>query len=147
MRVNSDQLIKLCGTLTDPAAETKSIGLPADTLVPCFLLAIWTISSWPKTHIPYPDLVPSRQFHRDQWVLVRLPGLAKKLGTSTRSPTQLNRRAVRRQSGPTRQPVFVRKFRHDVTIFCHLSGLLHLDSFIITWQLLLIYQDKENSGA
>jgi hypothetical protein len=30
MRVRSDQLIKLCGTLTNPAAETKSIGLPAD---------------------------------------------------------------------------------------------------------------------
>jgi len=25
--------------LTNPAAETKSIGLPADALVPCFLLA------------------------------------------------------------------------------------------------------------
>jgi hypothetical protein len=38
-------LIKSCGTLTDPAAETKSIGLPADALVPYFLLAIWTVSS------------------------------------------------------------------------------------------------------
>ena len=32
-------LIKSCGTRTDPAAETKSIGLPADALVSCFLLA------------------------------------------------------------------------------------------------------------
>jgi len=39
MRANFQQLIKFCGTLTDPAAETKSIGLPADALVPCFLLA------------------------------------------------------------------------------------------------------------
>ena len=39
IRLNSFQLIKSCGTLTDPAAETKSIGLPADALVPCFLLA------------------------------------------------------------------------------------------------------------
>jgi hypothetical protein len=31
--------------MTDPAAETKSIGLPADALVPYFLLAIWTILS------------------------------------------------------------------------------------------------------
>jgi len=30
MRVNSFQLIKSCCTRTDPAAETKSIGLPAD---------------------------------------------------------------------------------------------------------------------
>jgi hypothetical protein len=39
MRVKSFQFIKSCGTLTDPSAETKSIGLPADALVPCFLLA------------------------------------------------------------------------------------------------------------
>jgi len=29
MRVKFNQLIKSCGTRTDPAAETKSIGLPA----------------------------------------------------------------------------------------------------------------------
>jgi hypothetical protein len=33
------------GTMTNPAAGTKSIWLAADALVPCFLLAIWTISS------------------------------------------------------------------------------------------------------
>jgi hypothetical protein len=33
-------VIKSCGTQTDPAAETKSIGLPADALAPSFLLAI-----------------------------------------------------------------------------------------------------------
>ncbi len=32
-------------TTTYPSSGTKSIGLPADALVPCFLLAIWTISS------------------------------------------------------------------------------------------------------
>jgi len=35
MRVNIKSLIKVCCTRTDPAAETKSIGLPADALVPC----------------------------------------------------------------------------------------------------------------
>ena len=30
MRVKSLQLLKFCGNLTDPAAETKSIGLAAD---------------------------------------------------------------------------------------------------------------------
>jgi hypothetical protein len=45
MREKSNPLIKPCATWTVPAAETKSIGLPADALVPCFLLAIWTISS------------------------------------------------------------------------------------------------------
>jgi len=33
MRVNSSQLIKFLGTLTVPAAETKSIGLRADARV------------------------------------------------------------------------------------------------------------------
>jgi hypothetical protein len=40
MREQFNLLIKICGTLTDPAAETKSMGLSADALVPCFLLAI-----------------------------------------------------------------------------------------------------------
>jgi len=39
MRVNINPLIKFCCTRTDPAAETKSMGLSADALVPCFLLA------------------------------------------------------------------------------------------------------------
>jgi hypothetical protein len=43
MRVNFSPLIKSCINWTDPAAETKSIGLPADALMPCFLLAVWTI--------------------------------------------------------------------------------------------------------
>jgi hypothetical protein len=30
MRININPLIKSCGTRTDPATETKSIGLPAD---------------------------------------------------------------------------------------------------------------------
>jgi len=52
MRENSSQLIKFCGTGTDPAAETKSIGLQADALVPCFLLTVWTVSSWHETSHP-----------------------------------------------------------------------------------------------
>jgi hypothetical protein len=45
MREEFNPLIKSCGIWTVPAAETKSIGLQADALVPCFLLTIWTISS------------------------------------------------------------------------------------------------------
>ncbi len=45
MKVKSSQLIKFCGTLTVSFPGPKSIGLPADALVPCFLLTIWTISS------------------------------------------------------------------------------------------------------
>jgi hypothetical protein len=40
MRELFNPLNKFCGTLTDPAAETKSIGLPADALVPCFFAVI-----------------------------------------------------------------------------------------------------------
>jgi hypothetical protein len=40
MRVNLNPFINSCGTWTNPAAETKSMGLSADALVPCFLLAI-----------------------------------------------------------------------------------------------------------
>ena len=58
MRELFNPLIKSSGTLTDPAAETKSIGLPADALVPHFLLL-------------------SGQFYRDPKLIVHLPGLAK----------------------------------------------------------------------
>ena len=88
MRVNINPLIKFYCTLTDLAAETTSIGLPADALVPCFLLVIWTVLSWPKTHTHHSDLVPSGQFHHDQQVRVHLPGLAK--NAAPRHGRQLN---------------------------------------------------------
>jgi hypothetical protein len=37
MREEFNPLIKYCATRTDPAAETKSIGLQADTLLSWFL--------------------------------------------------------------------------------------------------------------
>jgi hypothetical protein len=65
MRELFNPLIKTCGTLTDPAAETKSIGLPADALVPCFLLSSRefyrdtklssTYRDWQKTRHPDTD--------------------------------------------------------------------------------------------
>ena len=94
-------LIIFCGTRTDPAAKTESIGLQADALVPCFLLAIWTISSWPKTHTHHPDLVPSRQLivtrqlpstYRD-WQKTRHPDTPPLSGQA--HANSLNRRAVR----------------------------------------------------
>ena len=45
MREEFNPLIKSCGARTIPAAKTKSIGLQADALLPCFLLATKTISS------------------------------------------------------------------------------------------------------
>jgi len=62
MRENINPLFKILPPGLFRSSGTESIGLPADALVPCFLLAIWTISSWPKTHTHHPDLVPSRQF-------------------------------------------------------------------------------------
>jgi hypothetical protein len=44
MREEFNPLIKSCATRTNPAAKTKSIGLQADALVPCFLLATKTVS-------------------------------------------------------------------------------------------------------
>ena len=45
MREEFNSLIKFCSTWTDPAAETRPIGLQADALVPRFLHAVLTISS------------------------------------------------------------------------------------------------------
>ena len=56
MSVNFKTLIKSCGTRTDPAAETKSIGLPADAL------AVMVFAS------------PPRPFYRDGTTRGRLPG-------------------------------------------------------------------------
>ena len=78
MRVNIYPLIKSCGTRTDPAAETKSIGLQADArVVMVFARHLDSIIVTRQLSSTYRDLVPSRQFHRDQWVLVRLLGLAR----------------------------------------------------------------------
>jgi hypothetical protein len=88
MREEFNPLIKSCATRTVPAAETKSIGLQADTRVSWFLL--FHLDSFIVTRqlsSIYRDLVPSRQLHRDQWVLVRLPGLAKTTPTLTRTAT------------------------------------------------------------
>jgi len=84
MRANSFQLIKFCCTRTDPATETKSIGLQADPVfgegrrtgalffvrhLDCFILT--------QNSHPSPGLGTVKTIYRDQWVLVRLPGLAK----------------------------------------------------------------------
>jgi hypothetical protein len=56
MKEEFNPLIEICCTLTVPAAETKSIGLPADALVPSFCS-------------------PPRLFHRDTKLLCHLSGL------------------------------------------------------------------------
>ena len=64
MRENFQQLIKFCGTLTDPAAETKSIGLPADARV----VMVFAPDSYRE---------PSGQIYHDVTTSTCLPGLAK----------------------------------------------------------------------
>ena len=81
MRVNLIPLIKFCCTVTNPATETKSIGLPADALLSWFL-------------------------HRH-----------------------------------------LRQFYRDVTNSYHLSGLSHLDNFIVTRKLASIYRDFAKTHA
>jgi hypothetical protein len=81
MRVNINPLIKFCGTRTDPAAETKSIGLADGALffarhLDCFILT--------QNSHPSPGLGTVKTIYRDQTTPVHLPGLAKKLGTAIR---------------------------------------------------------------
>jgi hypothetical protein len=56
----------------------------------------------------YRDLVPSRQFHHDQWVLVHLPGLAK--NAAPRHGRQLIKPPAVRCHGI---PVKTRELQHD----------------------------------
>jgi len=65
MRVNSFQLIKFCGTWTDPAAETKSIGYRPTLSCLCFCRAILTTLSWHDKSWPLIWTTPSGQLHRD----------------------------------------------------------------------------------
>src|SRR5450759_5691995 len=106
MRINLVQLIKACATRTVPAAETKSIGLPADA----HAVMVFAPDSYRE---------PSGQFYHDVTTSYHLPGLShldnfivtrkscpltgpdsyrdvqKRMPTLTRSATQLYHRAVR----------------------------------------------------
>jgi len=97
--LNLFQLIKPCGTRTDPAAETESIGLPADALLSWFLQShldsfTETRDSQPSTGIrpstriipsgsftvtqnaqPSTGIIPSRQLCLDNETFSHLPGL------------------------------------------------------------------------
>ena len=104
MVFNLSQPIKSCGTRTDPAAETESIGLPVDAS------ASWRSSVFCSPFIMYTLIREfltvyrdsnARDFYLDRRNCIHLPGLAKNSPTLTpllhrgRLPaTQLNRRAV-----------------------------------------------------
>ena len=103
MRVNINPLIKFCGTRTDPAAETGSIGLSADAQLSWFLQRHQ--DSFIVTHDSYPStgIHPSGQLYLDQKAPNRLPGFCKNscqrvpplsIARGRIAATQLNRRAV-----------------------------------------------------
>ena len=88
IREEFNPLIKSCATRTVPATETKSVGLQADAQLSWFLqrhLDCFIVTR--QLSAIYRDLVPLRQFHRDQRVLVRLPGLCKNHATATQTAT------------------------------------------------------------
>jgi hypothetical protein len=84
MREEFNPLIKFCGTWTDPAAETKSIGLQADARV------VMVFAS------------PSRQLYRDKEILLTYRDFAKTHANPDTDGNSLNRRAV----GGNFSPVF-----------------------------------------
>jgi hypothetical protein len=62
MREEFNTLIKFCGTRTVPAAETKSIGLQADALVPRFCSHQDYFILTRNFSAVYLDLLPSNSF-------------------------------------------------------------------------------------
>jgi hypothetical protein len=88
MRVNSLQLIKFCGTWTDSAAETKSIGLQADARV------VMVFASPPRQL--YSDMTNPAHLlgprHLDSFIMTRnfrssTKTLQKRMPTLTRTAT------------------------------------------------------------
>jgi hypothetical protein len=99
MRADSFQLIKFCGTRTDPAAKTKSIGLQANALVPCFLLATWTALSLHEKSCPFIGTTPSGQLRHDTKYSFTYRDFAKTHANPDTDGNSLNRRAVRSNGG------------------------------------------------
>ena len=95
MREKFNPLIKTCGTRTDPAAETKSIGLQADARV------VMVFAS-PSGQFYYDMTNPahlSGPRHLDSFIVTPndrplIGTLQKRMPTLTWTATQLNRRAV-----------------------------------------------------
>ena len=63
--------------MTTPAAETKSIGLPADALVPCFLHTTLTTLSWHDNSVTFIGTHSSGQLYRDTKILPTYRDFAK----------------------------------------------------------------------
>ena len=95
MRVNLLQLIKFCCTWTDPAAETKSIGLQADARVVMVFarhldnfIMTWQILPVYRDHAIWTN-------YRDKEIIPIYRDFAKTHANPDADGNSLNRRAVR----------------------------------------------------
>jgi hypothetical protein len=94
MRANSFQLIKSCGTRTDPAAKTESIGLQADARV------VMVFAAPPR--LPYRDMTnPARLSgprHLDNFIVTR--SFRSSNGTLQKRMPPLTLTATNQTAGP-----------------------------------------------
>ena len=125
------KLIKSCCTRTHPAAETESIGLPADAQLSWFLQS--HLDSFTVTRDSQPSIgtLPSGQLYLDQKAHAHLPGLCKNSCQRVpRSATKLNRRAVSVNSkifctlDNFKKTNTNRKISFNETNFSYLPGLI-----------------------
>jgi len=77
MLLNFSQLIKSCGTWTDPAAETESIGQPADAQLAAFFARHLDYFILTQNSQLSPGLGTVKTIYRDPKFILHLPGLAK----------------------------------------------------------------------
>jgi hypothetical protein len=87
MRENINTLIKSCDTWTDPAAETKSIGLPADAQLAAFFAVPLIKYTLIRTFLSVNRDPYVRMFYLDEKPHFHLPGLAKNSPTLTQTAT------------------------------------------------------------
>ena len=142
MRVRSFQLIKSCGTRTDPAVETKSIGYRPTLGCLCFCRAILTISSWNDTFCQLIGTGSFGQLHHDETLFVHLSGLCKNKSNRDTDVNKTIPPAVSLHGYQTRTDNWglgfcksPRQFYRYMTNPAHLPGPRRLDNFIVTWQL------------
>jgi hypothetical protein len=118
MVLNFSQLIKTCGNRTDPAAETGSIGLPADAQLSWFL-----------------------QSHQDSFILTRDSELSIGIRPST-GIIPFGSFTVTQNSLPSTGILTSRQLCLDTETFSHLPGLC-----IWTKKLSAIYRDFAKTHA
>ena len=118
--------------MTIPAAETKSIGLPADALV----VMVFASPSWQFYHDVTNPAHLSGLSHLDDFIVTRkscpLTGtLQKRMPTPTRTATNPHHRAVRWHSSCKTETVYIREFSMTLN-FCPSTGTQSSANFILT---------------